>query len=299
MAERCIICTELKDAFNEEHVFPDGIGGHLIINRVCVSCNSTLGSNVDHHLTNHFFMELFRNQYGIRGKTGKVPQVFTHGTLSDDPEQKVHIITSQEGDIERIRLVTKKEILNDGKVVRVTGDGSDEKTLMQSVNKVLKRSKLPEMTIEEFQETLQNETLGPKIKVTVDKDIDYFQYLRAIAKISYELTWYWLGDSYLDDSQAAIIRDFIMNGTPNTSCPFIKFAGLTPAQVKSKLRPNWHQGLLKITPSSISCSVFISDIFYGDFVMSLTPNAYPTGFTAANVVNDLLSGEIHEEFFNE
>lgn len=288
----------MKDQFNDEHVFPEGIGGYLIIKRVCVTCNSRLGSEVDHLLTNHFLMELFRDHYGIRGKNAKVPQVFTHGTLSEDPNQKVHILTNHEGEFDRIHLVTRKESLDEGKV-RFTGDGSNEKSLLESTNKVLSRNNLPEMTTEEFQETKQTEMLGPQIEVEIEKEIDHFQYIRAIAKIAYELAWIRLGDSYLEDPQAAVIREFILNGTPETPYSFIKFAGITQEEVKSELEPSMHQGVLQITPSSINCLVFISDVFYGDFVMSLTPSLYSTGFTTATVVNDVLTGESHWEDMND
>lgn len=295
---RCIFCTELKEVveFNEEHVFPEGIGGHLTINRVCTECNSKLGSKVDHHLTNHYFIEVFRKENGILGKTGKLPPVYTHGVLTDDPDQKVHIITDSNGEVERIKLLTKKESITgkDGiEIVRISGDGSDESAHLQTVNKVLKRNKLPEMSREEFRSKLKSEKLGPEINVTVEKDIDLFDFIRALAKIAYELTWRWLGDSYINDPQAMVIRDFIWNGKQNGKYPFIKHAGFTPT--KAQLNAAQHQGLLEIRKDQIRCSVLISNIFIGDFQMSFSPQLYRPGFSLAAVINDAVKGEIFEE----
>jgi hypothetical protein len=198
----CIFCTRLKEQheFNEEHVFPESIGGRLKIFRVCTSCNSDLGSRVDHHLTNHLFIESFRKINGIRGKTGKLPPVYTHGVLSDDPNQKVHIIRAKDGETEKVQLIYRDEptINQDGTVnIRIIGDGNDESGHMKAVNKVLKRNKVQEMSKEEFDAKVQRETLGPEIKVTFDKDIDLFEFNRALAKIAYELTWKWLGTPML------------------------------------------------------------------------------------------------------
>lgn len=295
---RCIFCTKIKPKveFNEEHVFPDGIGGHLKIHRVCIQCNSDLGSKVDHHLTNHFFIELFRKQYCIRGKNGKLPAVYTHGVLTDDPSQKVHIITGHDGETEKIQLLTRKESLpgEDGiEIVRITGDGNDEAAHMQTVNKVLKRNNLPEMSKEEFHSKLQSETFGPEISVSFKKDIDLFDFIRPLAKIAYELTWKWLGDSYIDDPQAEIIRHFIWNGKPSGNYPFIKYVTFTPAGIQ--LNPTQHQGLLEIMKDEIRCSVLISNIFVADFQMSFSPQYYQPGFTLAVITNDSVTGAIIED----
>lgn len=296
MPERCIMCTKMKDAFNREHVFPDRIGGHLIIARVCVDCNSNLGRLVDHFLTNHFLIQIFRSEYRIRGEDGSVPPVFTHGVLADDLNQKVHILNDKDGALERVRLIMKKETFQTPEGhdrIKFTGDATDQSQFMQSVNKTLTRNSLPEMTPEEFMKNTQVETLDhPKVNVNIT--IDMFHYMRALAKISYELTWYWLGDTYIDDPQAAIIRDFIWNGTPDKNYPFIR-SGLLTQEVKGHFLPSLHQGLLEVTADSITCTVFISDIFYADIQMSSNPAAYPQRFTLKLIENNVETGELHEE----
>lgn len=47
---KCIFC-DLSKNFNDEHIIPESIGGNIIINNVCVDCNSKFGSEIDIKLT--------------------------------------------------------------------------------------------------------------------------------------------------------------------------------------------------------------------------------------------------------
>jgi hypothetical protein len=44
---KCIFCQQERTVFSREHVFPDAIGGALIIKDVCKDCNQRLGKSVD------------------------------------------------------------------------------------------------------------------------------------------------------------------------------------------------------------------------------------------------------------
>nr|WP_088326081.1 HNH endonuclease [Bacillus cereus] len=297
MAERCIFCRGMKEDFNIEHVFPDGIGGHFTINRVCISCNSRLGSQVDHHLTNHILMVMLRNQYNIRGKKGALPPVVKYGELANDREQKVHFSTNSDGIIDAVRLLPKKEIMeekNGDMRILISGDKTDERAHRKSVNTLLKRKNLPEMTHEEYKDSLQSEQITSSINTTLS--IDFSQYIRTIAKIAYEMTWHWLGDSYIDDPQAAIIRDYIQSGNLDNKHLFFKGAGMLKDEIKNKLAPELHLARLEINTSSIVCSVFISDTFSGEFIMSLNSSIYTPNFKTAALTNDIISGDVDEEF---
>jgi len=46
----CIFCNS-SDKFSEEHIIPESIGGTVIINNVCIDCNSKFGAEVDIKLT--------------------------------------------------------------------------------------------------------------------------------------------------------------------------------------------------------------------------------------------------------
>jgi len=64
MAERCndkcIICDENIALKNEEHIFPDAIGGNLKVYTLCKLCNSKLGNTVDNKLVHDDFIKSLR-----------------------------------------------------------------------------------------------------------------------------------------------------------------------------------------------------------------------------------------------
>lgn len=72
---RCIICLkELpREMANEEHIFPEALGGMLVIREVCRECNSHLGRFVDKPLVDNWLMQAKRMLLGLPGKSGRVP----------------------------------------------------------------------------------------------------------------------------------------------------------------------------------------------------------------------------------
>ncbi len=65
--------------------------GTFTIRSVCKTCNDRLGHNVDVTVTDHTLVAMKRMQYGIAGKTGKIPNPLASGTLAENPEQKVQL----------------------------------------------------------------------------------------------------------------------------------------------------------------------------------------------------------------
>ncbi|MFD1904894.1 HNH endonuclease [Paenibacillus rhizoplanae] len=99
---RCIICTIPKPiaAFNKEHVIPEAIGGRVVIYHVCIDCNSTLGEQADHHLTDNLLIRMFRSEHQIGG----APNPFPEGRLIDDPRQIVYTEVKDGVFVPRIRV---------------------------------------------------------------------------------------------------------------------------------------------------------------------------------------------------
>jgi hypothetical protein len=50
---------------SDEHIFPDAIGGTLIIDRVCAGCNHTVNGAADEALTKHTLVRMARAQLGL------------------------------------------------------------------------------------------------------------------------------------------------------------------------------------------------------------------------------------------
>ena len=68
---KCIICQQEKEKseFSDEHLFPDSIGGRLVLkDAVCIDCNSRYGHGADSDLVNHELIKLIRLAYQIKGR---------------------------------------------------------------------------------------------------------------------------------------------------------------------------------------------------------------------------------------
>jgi hypothetical protein len=286
---RCIICTIPKPiaAFNKEHVIPDAIGGRVVIYHVCIDCNSNLGEQADHHLTDHLLILMFRSEHHIGG----APNPFPEGRLLDDPRQIVYTEVKDGVLVPKMR-VQKLETDTPG-IIQFTGGTKDQKAIRAAIDKTFKRNNLPPITDEEFNERL-SET--PIAGMTVDVPVDDFYYARALAKIAYEMTWRWLGNSYIDDELAPAIRHFIRYGESDSDCSFIQTCRLLTEDESAKIVvPTDHTIILEFSEKSITCTVSIANIFVSNFIMSHTPEAYALGFGAAYLTNNAVSGKVVEE----
>lgn len=286
---RCIICTIPKPiaAFNKEHIIPDAIGGRVFIYHVCIDCNSNLGEQADHHLTDHLLIRMFRSEHQIGG----APNPFPKGRLLDDPRQIVYTELKDGVLVPKLR-VQKVETESPG-IIQFTGEAKDQKEIRAAIDKTFKRKNLPLLTDEEFNERLCE---TPITGMTVDVSVDSFYYARALAKIAYEMTWRWLGDSYIDDGLAPAIRHFIRYGESDSDCSFIQMCRLVTEDESAKfVVPTDHTVILEFKEKSIICTVSIANIFVSNFIMSHTPEAYAPGFGAAYLTNNAVSGKVEEK----
>jgi len=284
---RCIFCTNIKPIaeFNKEHIFPDAIGGRIVILNVCTDCNSRLGNQTDHHLTDDILIQLFRNKHQIGG----TPNPFPEGRSLDDPRQIVY--ADMRDGVLVPKLPVQKIETNEPGIIRFTGEEKDYKAIKVAVDKTLRRNNLPSLTDEEFKERLCE---TPISGMTVNFTFDAFHLERALAKIAYEMTWRWLGDSYIDDDLAQEIRQFVQHGERDRKYSFIRMCRLTNEDENTKLNETDHSAILEIMDNEISCMVTISNIFIGVFVMSTKPVVYAPGFTIAAITNNAVSGSIVE-----
>jgi len=59
----CIYCGKNCEKKSEEHIIPESIGGNLIIDNVCETCNSNIGSKVDAKFVDSEYMLFLRYNY--------------------------------------------------------------------------------------------------------------------------------------------------------------------------------------------------------------------------------------------
>lgn len=210
---RCIFCLTDKPAEEEdpEHVFPKAIGGTLAIGRVCKYCNSKLGTIADAPLTDHLHILLRRSQLNLAGQNRKVPDgvaALLRGrrVLAYDPSQEVLLEKNPEtGDLE-LRL--KWAQLPDG---TVSIDARDRDNPKKTINRRRKRRKQRALSDAELdrlidQHSIVNNMTPAESAVLVHHSVNRFDSQRCLFKIAYELSHRWLGEVYIDDPVAKILR---------------------------------------------------------------------------------------------
>jgi len=214
---RCLFClrTDPAEGFSVEHVFPDGVGGTLKIYSVCKPCNSKLGHSVDHTVTDHALVQLARLTLHIPGKGGVIPNPLERGVLRDDPQQKVLYKLDPETALP-VKLYTVPHVKREQTgptetTLSVRLDIEDADQLGPIVNKALTRAGAKPLPVEEI-ERLKTETQRiDQPWMTVNFAIDVNQHRRGVLKIVYELACMWLGDTFVDDPNASMMRQFIFD----------------------------------------------------------------------------------------
>ena len=235
---RCIFCLKEREP-SDEHVFPAAIGGALIIKSVCKPCNDFLGAKVDVLLTHHKAILLKRAEFGMGERSGKDidpwARVFGDGSLASNPEVKIHLAPNPEtGRMEpRMRYNSTRIEADDGsEAVQVALDISQIGELEKIAQRHRKRAGLEPYSEDEIRALLasarENMRTIEQPEVIYAVKMDKRDYQRAVCKIIYELAWLWLGDAYIDDPVAKMLRTVILSGAEQSIARRITMDGAEP-----------------------------------------------------------------------
>jgi hypothetical protein len=279
---RCFFCLDEK-APSIEHVFPEAIGGTLRTDRVCASCNSFLGHEVDARLTDHSAILNKRHEFGMTTSAGKpidpMRKLFSQGTLAADPEKRIQTIADPiTGKIVPKMMPHKRQAKDeDGtESVQITLDESDIGALEKIVQRHRKRAGLDPLPDEDIAalvaDAQRNMRALEQQEVLYSGEIDIFHVQRAVCKIAYELACIWLGDAYLNDLIAQPLRDFILKGTEGEVSRAIRLDGGIPSMPLWQSEPKAHIALAVQQGSSIAIWVRVFDAVSG---VILITNAAP------------------------
>jgi len=277
LPRRCIFCLKTKthDQFHPEHVYPEAVGGTLVIWSVCIPCNSTLGHAVDGRFVNLWHLQAQRALLGIGGKTGAIPNPFAEGTIAGDPRQKIRTTINADGVVQPhiVRSVERSGIRPDGSEhIRMAFDASERDEIPDVVNTILRRRQRPELAREEILAHARVQSATPEIQVSISIDADV--QARGLLKIAYELATEWLGPEYLDDPTARTIRACLKR----TEEPVSAFRLNGSAEMGTS---SWgsdttsHIAILFGIADAIAVHVRVLGVCDGTFVMSHDPRRYP------------------------
>jgi HNH endonuclease len=283
---RCFFCLEEKDP-SVEHVFPDAIGGTLITDRVCTSCNSFLGTEVDARLTDHPFILIKRQQFGMTTSAGKpvnaFQKLFFEGTLASDPEKRIQLWYDPATGAVTPKMMyhARRTHQEDGASrVEITLDASDierVRTIVQRERQRAGMDPMPESEIETlFAAIRQNIHTLEQPEVAYRLELDIFHYKRAVCKIVYELACMWLGDSYLDDPFAEMFRNSILKGKLEKIPGRIELSGDVPPLTLWRAAPNAHIALAHQQGVNIAIGVRVFDSISGALMVTNDARKYPS-----------------------
>ncbi|WP_175073860.1 HNH endonuclease [Terribacillus sp. AE2B 122] len=289
--KKCIFCHEMKET-SEEHIFPDSLGGNLIIDNVCKGCNNRLGEKVDTHLVNHGLMQLARQTKGLKGKKGRLPNPIGVGRYRDDPETTLHYKISDDGKPNSLYVVPR--VNKEEHKYEIVFDASKPDELVNTINKILTRNGQEKKTKDEILSSakyIKDENPIMDVEMTFDMN----SYKKAIIKIIYEMTIYWLGEKFLDDPMGLRIRNYILSNDSEVE-GLIGKVGM----VKSKdtgfaflANSDSHTAILKKDGNKVLCYVNIFNIFWGGLAVTENVNLFES-IEDRFLTNDIVKKEIRE-----
>lgn len=214
---KCIICLQdLEDSFQSiEHIFPESIGGTIVLNDMCKQCNSHIGEHIDSPLVNNWFIESKRLLLKIPGKKGSIPNPLENGTFSSDPDQKVKY-RMKNGKPESVYVVPKISKGKDdqgGDIVSIRLDKTDEDKISEIIKKLEKRSKKKGTPIKiDKIERVEERIEQPSIKISLK--LDLYDWQPGLIKIAFELVYRKFGIFYLSDPIAQRIIELLRKKEP-------------------------------------------------------------------------------------
>jgi len=199
-SKECIICREIKNKnlFSEEHIIPDSLGGTIKILEVCKKCNEEMGKKLDYHLTDFISNRIYRKEYKISGKTGKIPEIIKNHTY-DSKGRKIEIKTDENNNFKLIQSPLK-EFQDDNRLQMLFQDGDNkmEKIIEGFREKAKANGKEIEVKITEVFEPPEKYNFKEEINLTALK-MEFF-------KIAHEFLCHY-DEDYRDS------KDFLRNSS--------------------------------------------------------------------------------------
>jgi hypothetical protein len=179
----CFFCGKEKTSFNEEHIFPDTIGG-LFSHKICTECNTKLNKNVDTPFVNSIYISYLRQLNNLKKQSNrpiKDPFKDIKITIGED---KYNLHLNSDGRIFR-KIIPKQEIINNNinNGIAFTIDASYEKTNVEPFRQKLEKKYNTKFFIGERIIKKQEEDLF-NIQIPLDNDILILEFIKVAIEFS-------------------------------------------------------------------------------------------------------------------
>lgn len=209
----CIFCRKtISGKPSNEHVFPASIGGGLVINSICKSCNQTLGKKVDGPFAQDTSILFFRHLHTLSSKTFS-------GSKRKTPNPLKGIIHEEDGI--RYRFVARNQEIvpimlpkvsdikehEDGYRISISVSAEEKDRAFELMRRELKKLKLPENIPFKIESEIRNPVRLKEISVSGNREIIYLEGI----KIAYEITAM-LFPRFLDYKSSAHIAKMLLAG---------------------------------------------------------------------------------------
>jgi hypothetical protein len=245
----CIICMDRyeDDLKTDEHVFPDALGGTLVIDDVCGRCNSLMGQGVDAMLVEHQAIQFSRKQHRLASRNGRVPDPLAVGVWvpSDDTTAELtgdeRTVTWSPG---RVRVRLRPEARPDGSFVVQHPPNQRAEAEAVMVRFAVRN---PGVRVE-----IEEERGG---NLSFDLTLADDGWIPGALKAAYELAYLFAGERYLADPTAALVRPWLRD--PTTSAATVRASQLTFGSSGSGEAPISVR--IRNTPTVLAGAVFTRD----------------------------------------
>lgn len=189
-------------------MFPDAIGGKLVLSCVCKSCNDQIGSYVDSQLTENFLVRMLRMSLCIENKGGVVPSPLHDGTIKDHPERRGSFHPNGDGTGQvTLRPLVERTRENDGRErVKIVAAPHEAEEILRKIQERAARDGCNIRVIEKSQSIIGKPVVIKEVKAGPTNLI------RALLKIAYELGVYWLGPTYASHVSGLSIARAVVTG---------------------------------------------------------------------------------------
>jgi hypothetical protein len=283
----CIFCLQER-APSLEHVFPLAVGGTVTTDRVCSECNSTLGTRVDAALNDFLPIRARRAELGLAGNSG-TPPVWYEMFLGDatvigqDANRVQTTFDKTTGKLDHRQLYHATDVTApDGrKQRRITIDARDRDQIPKIIQRERKRHGLPPLSDVELAAAAgdfeMKEVKNPVLKLSINADFAYLRH--AMMKIAYELAFLWLGEAYLQDPLAEVLRTAVLDPDIASTDKIGAYVGVAEnctafKQFWSPRKEHHLAYAFLLATGEIAINVRVFDIYAASLVVSHEPSRY-------------------------
>lgn len=208
---RCMFCYKEKES-SIEHIIPKSLGNNtLTTNFVCKDCNSKLGDKIDAPFVNNPIFQIKRQQLGLKGYTGKLPNLLSRGKDSDG---------------NTVLYNEKSGFYFESKIQKISKDeysliANSKKEANNMLEKKKKRGKTDPRILDSLF-TGVKETKVQKVhpSVTYKYSAKLSSLDLGLLKIAYECMYQEFGEKFGSDKQAKKIRDILLRSVMEKSVSF-------------------------------------------------------------------------------